>query len=684
MKKKISFLVYLSLIPLLFSFSAKAQGGKDLNVISETNKVALVIGNSNYQNGFSRLNSPKNDANGMGEALKRLGFRLVGGKVHLDTTYRQMNDLLDQFTEEIKRGGVGFFYFSGHGSQDNGKDNFLIPVDTPIKYQGDLKYQALKVEQITSRMEEAENRLNILVLDACRNNPLPSGFKSGNKGLNANASIPSGIYIAFAARDGQVAADGDYDGYSLYTRELLKNIETKNERLEDIFINTRIAVKKETKNAQSPIDYGSIDGKFYIAGNSDEKINSKSAEEAFWNSIENSKNISDFEEYLRRTTNGEFSGIYKSTAELKLIRLKNTLTSNSPLIINKPEKNNSSKVAWTNFRPLAKILSKFTSVGSISDELIVGYLNGNTTAFDKNGKRIFEADLIKDFSETLFAVRRTIKENDKWYAKWGYVDKNGKIIIPFNYGNAESFSEGLAAVELADGKWGYIDKSSEIKFAGFRWAESFSEGLAAVKYDDWGFIDKNGKFIISTKYEKVEPFREGLSLVMTNDGRKSEFSFIDKFGKVAISLNYTDAKSFAEERSAVYAKGKWGFINKMGVEIVPLQYDFVESYSEGLTVVFKGTISGVNGMKGKFGFIDKDGKLIIPLKFDFATSFVKGVSKVSLNNKYGLIDKTGKEIIPIKYDDVWYWGFINEGFIGVILNGKKGFVDIYGNEYFDF
>lgn len=261
------FAVFVLFILLLFlSGNGFGQDTKDLQIIRESNKVALVIGNSNYKNSFSLLKSPRNDAVKMAEALKRLGFRLVGDKAHLDTTFEQMETLLERFTDEIKSGGgVGFFYFSGHGSQDNKRDNFLIPVDTTIRYQGDLKHKALSVEQITDRMEEAKNRLNILVLDACRNNALPTGFKSGGKGLNTSAEdIPNGVYIAFAARDGQTAADGDYNGFSLYTRELLKNIEKPNTRLEDIFILTRAAVKKESGNAQIPFDYGSIDDIFYF------------------------------------------------------------------------------------------------------------------------------------------------------------------------------------------------------------------------------------------------------------------------------------------------------------------------------------------------------------------------------------------------------------------------------------
>jgi tetratricopeptide (TPR) repeat protein len=120
----------------------------------------------------------------------------------------------------------------------------------------------MNVEFITDKMEESKNKLNILILDACRNNPLPSGTKSGGKGLNT--SPVEGVYIAFAARDGQTAADGSLNGYSLYTEKLLQNIETPNQRLEDLFIKTRKAVKDETQNRQFPIDYGSVDGVFYF------------------------------------------------------------------------------------------------------------------------------------------------------------------------------------------------------------------------------------------------------------------------------------------------------------------------------------------------------------------------------------------------------------------------------------
>jgi hypothetical protein len=113
-------------------------------------------------------------------------------------------------------------------------------------------------------METAENRLNILILDACRNNPLARSFRSGGKGLARPESVPLGAYLAFAARDGQVASDNAEGRNGLYTQELLKNIVRPGLRLEDIFINTRREVRQLSQNSQVPVEYGSIDAPFYF------------------------------------------------------------------------------------------------------------------------------------------------------------------------------------------------------------------------------------------------------------------------------------------------------------------------------------------------------------------------------------------------------------------------------------
>jgi hypothetical protein len=149
-----------------------------------------------------------------------------------------------------------------------------------------------------------------------------------------------------------------------------------------------------------------------------------------------------------------------------------------------------------------------------------------------------------------------------------------------------------------------------------------------------------------------------------------------KTGNEIISLKYDSIESFSEGLAAVRLNGRAGFIDKTGREIISLtKYDWADSFSEGL--------AGVR-LNGKWGFIDKTGKEVIPLKYNIVLPFSEGVAEVRVNYKIGLIDKTGKEIFPPKYDKIWCEAFRKQGFIGVTLNGKKGFVDIYGNEYFDF
>ncbi len=130
-----------------------------------------------------------------------------------------------------------------------------------------------------------------------------------------------------------------------------------------------------------------------------------------------------------------------------------------------------------------------------------------------------------------------------------------------------------------------------------------------------------------------------------------------------------------------YKNHKWGFIDRTGKLIVPYKYDSAGPFSEGLAAVRVGEWD-----TGKWGFIDKTGKVVVPFKYADAAPYSNGLARVQIGDyktgKYGFIDRTGKEVVPIKYDNIWCYAFWEEGFIGVWLNSKKGFVDLYGNEYF--
>src|SRR5262245_61926604 len=215
-------------------------------------RTALVIGNSNYDKG--PLRNPANDARAMGNTLKDLGFDVT---LQFNLNLRQMDEAVRGFGQKIKDGGVGLFYFAGHGVQVDGV-NYLAPLGARVEKEQDVKFEMLDIGKVTAEMEAAKNGLNILILDACRNNPFIRAFRSPNPGL-APINAPSGTYIAFATAPGTTASDGDGEN-GLYTQELLTNLKQPGLRLEDIFIRTRVAVKKKSNEVQVPWENGYLQG----------------------------------------------------------------------------------------------------------------------------------------------------------------------------------------------------------------------------------------------------------------------------------------------------------------------------------------------------------------------------------------------------------------------------------------
>lgn len=250
MKNQITLLFFISQI--FFCQIVFAQTERGVGNIRGERKIALVIGNTDYDARVGRLKNPVNDARDVAAALQRLGFTLVGGKAQVDVNRRQMLELIREFGSQIKRGGVGFFYFSGHGVQVN-KRNYVIPITDSLVYEDDAESEAVEVDAVVREMEYAENRLNILVLDACRNNNLLKRGRNSEKGLTEPGRKPRGTFIAFAADDGQTASDNSGGRNGLFTQELLKHLETPNVRLDDIFRTVRSEVERLSRNSQSPM-----------------------------------------------------------------------------------------------------------------------------------------------------------------------------------------------------------------------------------------------------------------------------------------------------------------------------------------------------------------------------------------------------------------------------------------------
>ena len=229
-------------------------------------RTALVIGNGQYE-GSGRLKNSINDASDIAKALKDTGFDVI--KV-INANQRVMEDAIREFGEKLeKRQGVGLFYYAGHGVQAKGV-NYLIPIKSSnrIKREKDLKYAAVDINQIMDEMSNANNGFNIVILDACRNNPLSRNFRrsTGIKGL-ARMNSPTGTLLAYATAPGKEAFDG-YGKNGLYTKHLLNNIKKPGLALESVFKNVLKSVKAESKNEQIPW-VSSFTGDFYfVAGGS--------------------------------------------------------------------------------------------------------------------------------------------------------------------------------------------------------------------------------------------------------------------------------------------------------------------------------------------------------------------------------------------------------------------------------
>jgi len=222
---------------------------------------ALVIGNANYD--YSPLQNPINDAKAMTDALVNLEFH-VTRVTNLDG--RRMKGVVEDFKSSLPHQGVALFYFSGHGAQVNG-ENFLLPVNNKqIRRQQDLKGKAVSAQNVLAMMQDANEGVNLLVLDACRNNPYRGSEKSSNPPGLASMDSPRGSLIAFATAPGQVALDGDgYNG--LYTSHLLDALENaKNKRIEDVFLEVQNPVIKKSNGKQEPWYQASFREAFCIGG----------------------------------------------------------------------------------------------------------------------------------------------------------------------------------------------------------------------------------------------------------------------------------------------------------------------------------------------------------------------------------------------------------------------------------
>ena len=221
-----------------------------------TKRIALVVGNAAYKS--RPLKNPRNDADDMSQTLKGADFTVIDLR---DATLSQMRSAVRQFGDKLLENDIGLVYYSGHGVEVKGR-NYFIPVNADIEREDEIADQGLDVSLILEKMTTAGKGVNILVVDACRDDPFGRSFRSVSKGL-VTMDAPRGTIIAYSTSPGRVASDGDGRNSS-YTSALVKAIQTPNRPIEQVSKEVRRAVQEETKNQQTPWENTSLRGDFYF------------------------------------------------------------------------------------------------------------------------------------------------------------------------------------------------------------------------------------------------------------------------------------------------------------------------------------------------------------------------------------------------------------------------------------
>jgi tetratricopeptide (TPR) repeat protein len=231
----------------------------DLN--KDEKRYALVIGNSNYSREIGILKNPVNDATDVATELRNSNFEV---QLLTNATYVQIREAMRKFQEKLTNGPrdqtVGLFYYAGHGVQYQ-DENYLVPVDANVQFEDDITRMCFPVQRmVLANMERTNSRMNIVILDACRNNPFPATSRSVGSGL-AEMKRARGSFIAFATAPGSVASDGSGRN-GLYTQELLKALRKPGLTIEQVFKEVRVNVLRMSGDRQYTWDSSNIIGEF--------------------------------------------------------------------------------------------------------------------------------------------------------------------------------------------------------------------------------------------------------------------------------------------------------------------------------------------------------------------------------------------------------------------------------------
>ena len=285
---------------------------------SKDHRVALVIGAKDYQH-VRGLDNTLNDARSMRDKLAKVGFDVVYEE---NPTRDGFLKAINRFEDRLRKDSVALVYFAGHGAEVRG-ENFLIPVDARGRRRDDIEHEAIRLQFLLNKFSNIGSELNLVILDACRDDPFPSAGRSGAGGLTEVKNAPKGTLIAYAAAPGQKAIDGIGDGSNgVYTAALLKNLDQPGKKIEEVFKDVRAEVVRSTNNQQTPGENSSLGGDYYVVPRQQVAIavipppapvdRSVDLELTFWNSIKDSTTLSDFEAYLEQFPKGTFAPLARS------------------------------------------------------------------------------------------------------------------------------------------------------------------------------------------------------------------------------------------------------------------------------------------------------------------------------------------------------------------------------------
>jgi hypothetical protein len=489
---------FLLLIALLCS-SVIAQAPGDV-------RVALVIGNAAYPK-EAALRNPVNDSSAMTATLKSLGFSVVevrdGERAQMVNAIATVRALL-QGTH-----GVGMLYYAGHGLQYDWR-NFMVPIDADLKREEDIPAQTVDVGSVLDAFNASGNRLNLVVLDACRDNPFDN--KLATKGL-APVDAPPNTFMAFATEPGNVAEDGDESSINgLYTQYLVQELNKPVSRLEDVFKRVRLKVRLHSRGRQIPSDRSNVEDDFsFDKGFSKSERDSASsrqrrytAERVEWDTIKTSNNARDFFGFLERYPNGFMSEM----AQFRADQLQR------PALVAQTRRDGIKTLASGTNRYvvgdqytlvttdlLTNIVRRDPQKVTFADDNRVE-INGGTTVYDQMGGMIRDDSGIKDPS--MLMVPSDISLGKRWTATFmnnigGY---NARVTLDFKTVALEDLSIPAARIKTYKVDISGFASLATINghFTGTLWIEPNSMRL--VRYDR--NLRANGKIVDSTSVVAVD------------------------------------------------------------------------------------------------------------------------------------------------------------------------------------